>query len=77
MDVLHVDCATCRARGPACADCVISVLLGPMSDEVILDGPEQAALAAMAGSGLLPPLRLLRSVPPPDPGGVAIRAALP
>ncbi|PFG17567.1 hypothetical protein ATK74_2140 [Propionicimonas paludicola] len=58
MDVMRVDCGTCRARGPACADCAISVLLGPMPDEVLLDGPERAALAALAGSGLLPPLRL-------------------
>ena len=29
MDVLHVDCGSCVARGPAaCGDCVISVLLG-------------------------------------------------
>ena len=28
MDVLHVDCQSCVARGPACGDCVISVLLG-------------------------------------------------
>jgi hypothetical protein len=59
MDVLYVDCATCRARGPACSDCVISVLLGPMSDDVDLDDQERAALAAMAESGLLPPLRLV------------------
>ncbi|MCE1174679.1 MAG: hypothetical protein LWW77_08755 [Propionibacteriales bacterium] len=59
MDILHVDCATCRARGPACGDCVISVLLGPIGGEVELDDQEQAALAAMATSGLLPPLRLV------------------
>ena len=77
MDVLHVDCGTCRARGPACADCVISVLLGPMSEELVLDGQEQAALRAMADSGLLPPLRLVRSVPPQDLDGVALPTALP
>ena len=77
MDVLHVDCGTCRARGPACSDCVISVLLGPMEDEVLLDDQEQAALQVMADSGLLPPLRLVRSVPPDEMGGVAFPAALP
>lgn len=61
MDILHVDCATCQARGPACGDCVISVLLGPIGSEVELDDQEQAALAAMADSGLLPPLRLVVS----------------
>ncbi|HQZ00459.1 MAG TPA: hypothetical protein PKV13_10495 [Propionicimonas sp.] len=77
MDVLHVDCATCAVRGPACDDCVISVLLGPMPLGLSLDGPEQVALAAMARSGMLPPLRLVRSPPPADDEGVAIRAALP
>ncbi len=64
MDVLHVDCGTCRARGPACADCVVSVLLGPMPEALVLDDQEQAALHAMAESGLLPPLRLVRSESP-------------
>ncbi len=59
MDIMHVDCAGCRARGPACTDCVISVLLGPISDDVQLDDQEQAALQVMAESGLLPPLRLV------------------
>lgn len=63
MDVLRVDCATCRARGPACSECVISVLLGPLTDAVDLDDDEQVALRAMADSGLLPPLRLVRPVP--------------
>lgn len=60
MDTLHVDCASCRARGPACSDCVISVLLGPISADVELDTDEVDALDAMARSGLLPPLRLVR-----------------
>jgi len=77
MDVLHVDCGTCRARGPACADCVVSVLLGEPAEELLLDDQEQAALAAMARSGLLPPLRLVRSEPPHDLDGVAIPTALP
>lgn len=77
MDILHVDCGTCRARGPACDDCVISVLLGPIPRDVTLDGPEQAALQAMAASGLLPPLRLVRSVEPPNLDGVANLSALP
>ena len=64
MDVLHVDCGTCRARGPACADCVVSVLLGPMPQSLVLDDEEQAALRAMADSGLVPPLRLVRAEPP-------------
>lgn len=59
MEHLHVDCDSCRARGPTCADCVITVLLGPPSEAVDLDADEQAALAALADSGLVPPLRLV------------------
>jgi hypothetical protein len=73
-----IDCDACAARGPACADCVVSVLLGgpparghehpargpggsppgPL-EPVELDGAEQAALAVLAGCGLVPPLRLV------------------
>jgi hypothetical protein len=63
MDVLHVDCETCVARGAACKDCVVSVLLGApggsfSAGTVDLDADEQAALEALAESGLVPPLRL-------------------
>lgn len=54
---LHVDCRTCRARGPACDDCVITLLLGP--PEVDLGSDEQQALGALAQGGLLPPLRVV------------------
>ena len=56
---LHVDCDTCSARGPACSDCVVSVLLGMPGPRVDLDRDEQRALSALAGSGLVPPLRLI------------------
>jgi hypothetical protein len=59
MDVLHVDCDTCVARGAACSDCVVMVLLGTSGGVVDLDPDEQAALRALAGSGLVPPLRLI------------------
>lgn len=68
---LHVDCDSCSARGPACTDCVVTVLLGLPGPRVDLDGDEQEALSALAGSGLVPPLRLVprtrpvRSVPAP------------
>ena len=71
MDVLHVDCDTCVARGIACSDCVVTVLLGTSGGVVDLDTDEQAALQALAGSGLVPPLRLIpgarpvRDVQPP------------
>lgn len=59
MEHLHVDCDRCRARGPTCTDCVITVLLGAPAEAVDLDADEQAALAALADSGLIPPLRLV------------------
>jgi hypothetical protein len=59
MDVLHVDCGSCVAKGLACGDCVITVLLGSPTQGVELDTDEQAALSALADSGLVPPLRLI------------------
>ncbi len=65
MDVLHVDCETCVARGPACQDCMISVLLGaPGQGGLDLDPAEQSALSALADSGLVPPLRLIPGARP-------------
>lgn len=56
-----VDCDTCAVRGPACDDCVVTVLLGMPAPErpVDLDPAEQAAIGVLAESGLVPPLRLL------------------
>ena len=54
-----IDCGTCAMREIACADCVVSVLLGPPG-AFELQGPEQTALAVLADSGLVPPLRLVR-----------------
>jgi hypothetical protein len=59
MDTLHVNCDTCIARGPACGDCVITVLLGTPTTGLDLDSDERAALEALADSGLVPPLRLI------------------
>ena len=57
-----IDCDTCSMRGRACSDCVVSVLLGapvaPGKEGMELDGAEQAAIAVLAGSGLVPPLRM-------------------
>ncbi len=64
MDTMLVDCTGCAARGPACSECVVSVLLG-MPDAAgvpALDADEKRALDALANGGLLPPLRLVHSV---------------
>jgi len=72
-----IDCDTCAVRGPACDDCVVSVLLAgpgvhahgeppapvaPPAPE--LDAAERAAIAVLAGCGLVPPLRLVPLDPP-------------
>ncbi len=103
-----IDCDACAVRGPACGDCVVSVLLtGPATSghhsghhhpdqEVLdathapgavpaggsaeLDAAERAAIAVLAGCGLVPPLRLVpvepvrssspgEQAPPTGPGG--------
>ncbi len=58
-ETVHVDCDSCVARGLACGDCVISVLLGTPDTGVDLDTSDQDALAVLAESGLVPPLRLI------------------
>jgi hypothetical protein len=59
-----IDCATCVGRHTECGDCVISVVLGSHEGTVDLDADEQTAVAVLAGSGLVPPLRLM---PPGTP----------
>jgi hypothetical protein len=76
-----IDCDACAVRGPACGDCVVSVLLAgpvvhvhegepPGVEEPAagpeLDAAERAAIAVLAGCGLVPPLRLVPSAPPAD-----------
>jgi hypothetical protein len=64
MNVLHVDCETCVARGPACSDCVVSVLLGASKGVIDFNPDEQTALRTLADSGLVPPLRLIQGARP-------------
>lgn len=56
-----IDCDTCVVRGAACAECVISCLLGEPRETVEVDAAEQLALRVLADGGLLPPLRLVSS----------------
>ncbi len=58
MTTLHVDCDGCAARGPGCADCVISVLLGAPGN-VEFEDSEVEAMGVLADAGLVPPLRLV------------------
>jgi hypothetical protein len=53
-----IDCDKCELRTVACSDCVVSFLLD-VSPAVDLDGEQRQALTVLAGSGLVPPLRLV------------------
>jgi hypothetical protein len=55
-----IDCDRCIMRELACADCVVTVLLGsPGAVRSGFDEEERAALGVLAESGLVPPLRLM------------------
>lgn len=55
-----IDCDTCRVRGPACGDCMVTAIIGhPGQGPVEIDGAQQLALSALAASGMVPPLRLV------------------
>ncbi len=60
---MEIDCDSCAARDIHCGDCVVAVLLGPRNGLVELDSAEQDALSAFATGGLLPPLRLVPTIP--------------
>ncbi|MGZ4748640.1 MAG: hypothetical protein ACXVYY_16320 [Oryzihumus sp.] len=62
---VHIDCDTCVVRGDACHDCVVTVLLGP-PPELGFDDDEKRALDVLAGSGLVPPLRMVSPLAGPD-----------
>ena len=64
-----IDCDSCEVRGLACGDCVVTALLGSVpGQEVDIDEGERAALDALAGSGLVPPLRLVLPLSVVEPG---------
>jgi hypothetical protein len=58
-----IDCDACTVRGPVCGQCVVTVLLGAPprvgATALELDNADCSALAVLAGSGLVPPLRLV------------------
>lgn len=66
-----IDCHSCQAAGPACGDCLVTVLLGnpgfgtqeigtqQIGTHEIADEHE-AAVGVLAASGLVPPLRLIQ-----------------
>ncbi len=63
----RIDCDSCVVRGLSCHDCVVTVLLGPPPElaDLMIDDEERRALDVLAESGLVPPLRLVTSLPGP------------
>ena len=55
-----VDCDSCVMRERACGDCVVTLLLGPMTGSV---EDHRGTLTVLADAGLVPPLRLVSSHP--------------
>lgn len=77
-----VDCGDCRVRDIACADCVVTVLLGapgfPVSGgvqgtsrppRIALDQEELGAMDILAEGGLVPHLRLVTDGEESSDGG--------
>lgn len=67
-----IECDSCAARGDACADCVVTVVLGAPAGGLEVDAVEQVALRSLADAGLVPRLRHQPRVPPLGP---PVRAA--
>lgn len=69
-----IDCDGCAVRDLACADCVVTVLLGGPPGVVDVDDEERRALDVLADSGMVPRLRLV-PVGLPEPVSPPGRAA--
>ncbi|MEU8225211.1 hypothetical protein [Kribbella sp. NPDC048915] len=67
-----IDCDACVMKGPGCQDCVVTAVLaiseGHGPGAMRIDDDELAALDVLAGSGLVPPLRLVHAVNSIEPG---------
>lgn len=60
-----IDCDTCTMRDVACSECVVSFLTIPVGPAAghppgELTAAEGRAIAVLAASGLVPPLRMTR-----------------
>jgi hypothetical protein len=67
---MMIDCDSCTMRDIACEDCVVTfftIPVGPPARSPVaracteLVDAEQTAIAVLAGSGLVPPLRMVRA----------------
>lgn len=53
-----IDCDRCAMRDIACADCMVTALLGPAGPGPDLDPAERRALHVLADARMIAPLRL-------------------
>ncbi len=53
-----IDCDRCEMRDVACADCVITALLGPPGPRARIGAAERRALRVLADARLVSPLRM-------------------
>ena len=60
-----IDCDRCVMKDLACADCVVTVLMGP-PPESGFDEEARRALGVLADSGLVPQLRMVTPLSGPD-----------
>ena len=56
-----IDCQDCTMKDVACADCVVSLLLGPVDLKT-----DHGVLGVLADAGLVPPLRLISGMAQDD-----------
>ena len=70
-----IDCDACVMDGTsACADCIVTVLLGRDDGPLSLISEEEAAISNLAEAGLVSPLRLVPKLVPPAEGAGRRRA---
>ncbi|MCL2490004.1 MAG: hypothetical protein FWF36_04665 [Propionibacteriaceae bacterium] len=68
MKTIKIDCSRCLAPRSSCDDCVVGFLLGA-GPTPTLNAEEQAALAVLSRSRMVPPLRLV------EPGDATLHQA--
>jgi hypothetical protein len=57
--IMLIDCERCEMRDIACADCVVTALLGPPGPPAAEIGEaERRALRVLADARMVPPLRM-------------------
>jgi hypothetical protein len=53
-----IDCERCEMRDMACADCVVTALLGPPGPAAEIGEAERRALRVLADARMVSPLRM-------------------